>query len=128
MKDQKKWKNKNFLEAFKNSIKGIKYVYQNEFNIKIELSMAILAIVFGVIFDFSKIEFLILIITIVLVLFAEFVNTAIEATIDLFTEEFNEKAKIAKDIASSAVLLVSLNSVIIGFIIYGSKILYLLKK
>ena len=90
--------------------------------------MAILAIVFGVIFDFSKIEFLILIITIVLVLFAEFVNTAIEATIDLFTEEFNEKAKIAKDIASSAVLLVSLNSVIIGFIIYGSKILYLLKK
>ena len=122
---EKKWKNKNFLAAFKNALNGIKYVYENELNIKIELAIAILALVFGVVFEFTKFEFLILLLTIVFVLFAEFINTAFESVVDLYTEKYNEKAKIAKDIASSAVLIVAISSVIVGVILYGSKLLYI---
>jgi diacylglycerol kinase len=70
------------------------------------------------IFKISKIEWLILCITITLVLFGEFINTAIETTVDLYTEEKNEKAKIAKDVAAGAVVLTSLNAIIVGIIIF----------
>ena len=44
-------------------------------------------------------------------------NTAIEKTVDLFTERWNHKAKIAKDLAAGMMLLASLGSVIIGVLI-----------
>lgn len=118
-----KWKNRNFLVALRNSFNGIKYVLKTQRNIKIQLFFALLAIIMGIIFKISFLEFEILVITIFFVLVSETINTAIEATVDMYTEEFNEKAKIAKDVAAGAVLVSSLSSVIIGLLIFLPKIL-----
>ena len=59
----------------------------------------------------------------IFVLASEFFNTAIETTVDLCTEERNEKAKNAKDVAAGAVFLSSINAIIIGAIIFVPYIL-----
>ena len=121
MKD--KWKNKNFFEALKNALNGVKYTIKNENNIKVELIFAIFAIITSIVLKINIIEMVIIILIVFLVFFAEFINTTIENIVDLCTEEYNEKAKIAKDIAAGAVLIVSILSVIIGVLIFLPKIL-----
>lgn len=68
-------------------------------------------------------EFIAVFITISAVITAEMINTAIEATVDLATSEFNEKAKIAKDVAAGAVLVSAIFSAIIGFFIFYDRVL-----
>ena len=124
--NNKSWKNPNFFEALKHSIDGIFLVIKQERNIKIQLCFALFAVIMGIITKISSIEWLILVITICLVLYAELMNTALENTVDLITEEFNEKAKLAKDISSGAVLICAIMSVIVGIIIFLPKLLVMI--
>lgn len=121
-----KWKSKNFFDALKNSINGIFYVIKNEKNMKIELVFAILAIITSFFLKINAIEFIIILFVIFFVLFAEFINSAIEKVVDLYTLEYNETAKIAKDISAGAVTIVSFLSIIIGVIIFLPKIINIL--
>lgn len=123
-----KWSTSSFLKSFQYAINGVKYVLGTQRNILIQSVFGILAIALGFILKISAIDWLILSITIALVLFAEFVNTAIETTVDLFTEEYNEKAKIAKDVAAGGVVITAINSIVVGIIIFCERIInYFLK-
>lgn len=117
------FKNPTFFKALKNSLRGIFLSVIKERNIKIQLVMAVIAIICGFIFKISMIEWSILVITIFLVLITESLNTAIEITVDMITNEYNEKAKNIKDIAAGAVLLSAISSVIVGLIIFLPKFL-----
>ena len=121
------WKKQNFFKAFKNSLNGIFYTLKKERNIKIQLIIGILAVVLGVLLKISLIEWTILGITMFIVIVSELINTAIENTVDLITTEYNEKAKIAKDVAAGAVLIAAMNSVIVGILIFGTKIIYYIR-
>ncbi len=109
--------------ALKNSMAGIEHTLKTQRNLKIQIGFAILAIVCAFILDLNAIEWMILWLVIGSVLFAEMINTAIEIMLDLYTQEFNETVKIAKDIASGAVLISSIVSVIVGGILFLPKIL-----
>ncbi len=123
-----KWHNTNFLQALKYALNGVKYVYGTQRNIIFQSVFAILAILCGLFFKITTIEWLAIILTIFFVVTAEFINTAIETTVDLCTEEKNEKAKNAKDVAAGAVLLTSINAVIIGLIVFMPYIIEIFKK
>lgn len=123
-----KWHNTNFLQALKYALNGVKYVYGTQRNIIFQSVFGILAILCGLFFKITTIEWLAIILTIFFVVTAEFINTAIETTVDLCTEEKNEKAKNAKDVAAGAVLLTSINAVIIGLIVFMPYIIEIFKK
>lgn len=127
MKKENKTYNSNFLEALKNAYTGIIHIFKTQKNIRIQTIIAILAIIIGIILKLNKIEFIFLITSIFFVLFAEAINTAIEATVDLYTDKFHPKAKIAKDVAAGAVILASLNSVVVAVFLFGDKILQFIK-
>ncbi len=87
----------------------------------------ILVIIFGIVFKINITEWIICITLFGLVISLELINTAIEIVVDMITLEKNEKAKKAKDISASAVLISALSSAIIGLIIFIPKLLTLLK-
>ena len=122
---ENKWKNQTFFKALKNALNGIIYTIKTQRNIKIQSSIAIIAILCGFLFNLTNTEWVILTITIFLVLITELFNTAIETVVDMYTEEYNEKAKIAKDVSSGAVLMMSICSVCIGLILFVPKIIKL---
>ena len=57
-------------------------------------------------------------VVILLVISSEMINTAIEEMVNLITSEHKKEAKIAKDVAAGMVLVTSVGSVIIGFLIF----------
>lgn len=117
----KPFKNKNFLEALKNSIKGIITAFLMERNIKIDVIIAVFVIMISLILKFNYIELIMIIFAIGIVLTAEMFNSAIENIVDLITTEYNERAKIIKDISSGAVLFSSITAAIVGIVILINK-------
>ena len=94
----KKTSNSNFLDAWKNAIDGIIYATTTQRNVKIQLVIAVLVVIVSLFFDLSRAEFLCFLFTIILILFAEMCNTAIETVVDLYVDVYHPKAKIAKDV------------------------------
>jgi diacylglycerol kinase (ATP) len=117
MSNQEFINHKSWKAAFKNAFEGCFYAFTTQRNFIIHLILSLLAIILAWWLKISFERFLFLIFAIVFGLTIEMVNTAFEKTIDLITEEFNLKAKIAKDLAAGMMLLVSLGLAIIGFLI-----------
>lgn len=99
---------KRFFNSVKNSINGYIYAYTNEQSLTIHAILTILVLLSGFYFNISKMQWAILVVVMAMVIIAELLNTAIEATVDLITKEYNELAKIAKDCASAAVFTASI--------------------
>lgn len=117
---------RTFKGSVKNCLDGISYVTKNEKNFKREIALGIIALILSYILKIDKIEFIIILTMICLVLTAEIINTAIERAVDLVTKEYHELARIAKDVSAGSVLVTSIFSLIIGIIIFISKIITLL--
>lgn len=106
------------LLSFKYAFVGLKDAVKEEPHLKFHLSFALLVVAFGFYFNISRLDWITVIILIGLVLTAELTNTAIEAVVDSFTQREHPTAKYAKDIASGAVLILAIVSVITGAIIF----------
>ena len=116
---------KKLVDTFNNAINGIINTVRTERNMKIHLVAAILVLIACFFFDISRVEFLILVITITMVMSAEVVNTAIEAVVDMSTNYYHPLAKIAKNAAAGAVLITAINAVIVGYVIFWDKLTHI---
>lgn len=112
--------------SFGFAIAGIKYVFSTQRNAKIHVTISLLIIGVGLLLQISATQWAILLLTIGLVLFAEMLNTVVEALVDLVSPDFHPLAKIAKDVAAGAVFLLAIISTIIGLIILGPALWQLL--
>ncbi len=107
--------NSNFIDACNNAVNGIVYSTSSQTNIRKQLILGAIVLILSLFYDFSTTEFLCLTFAIFFVIFAEMINTAIETLVDLYTDVYHPKAKIAKDVAAGAVLFASINSVIVAY-------------
>ena len=113
----------NILKSFKYAYSGISYVLKTSRNFKIQLIFAVISLMIGFLLQISQSNYVILIATIMSVLILEILNTSIESIVDLVVKkEFSSLAKISKDTSAGAVLLASINSVIIALYIFFPKI------
>lgn len=117
---------RNFITSVKDCFNGLGFVMSNEDNFKREIILAILTLIASAVLKVSRIEFIIIVLVIALVIVCEIFNTAIEKTVDLYTKEYNETAKIAKDVSASAVFTMCFFAVIVGVIIFVPKIIELI--
>ncbi len=114
---------KNVLTSFKYALNGIYYVFKTSRNFKIQLVFALTSLITAFLLNISISNYCILIATIMSVLILEILNTSIESIVDLLVKkEFSSLAKISKDTSAGAVLLASINSVIIAVSIFFPKI------
>ncbi len=113
----------NVFKSFKYAFSGISYVLITSRNFKIQLIFAVTSLMIGFLLQISQSNYVILIATIMSVLILEILNTSIESIVDLVVKkEFSNLAKISKDTSAGAVLLASINSVIIAVYIFVPKI------
>ena len=113
----------NLLKSFKYAFSGISYVLKTSRNFKIQLIFAVTSLIIGFLLKISLSNYVFLIATIMSVLILEILNTSIESIVDLVVKnEFSSLAKISKETSAGAVLLASINSVIIAVYIFVPKI------
>lgn len=108
-------------KSFGYAFRGIWAVIARERNIRIHLTFMALVILAGVILKISLTEWFVCMIFFALVISLELVNTAIEACVDLVTEERKPLARLAKDAAAGAVLVSAILAAITGLIIFLPK-------
>ena len=120
--NKKRTYNKSFLDSWVNAINGIIYATTTQGNVKKQLIIIAFAIVLSLLFELSRIEFIAIILSVVLIIITEMINTGIETLVDLYTDIYHPKAKIAKDVGAGAVVISALNMVIISYFIFFDKI------
>ena len=116
---------KLFLKSFKYCFEGMRYAFYTEQNIIVMFVIAIISLILGIFLKINYTERLVIVLLIGIVMSLEMVNCAIEATVDLVTEEKKPMAKVAKDCASGAVGIISIIALIIGIMIFLPKIIAL---
>ncbi len=104
--------------SFKNAFAGFFWAIRTQPNFRVHFTLAVFALILGVILQITKIEMVIIVFTIVLVLAAEMINTSLESMTDLVTKEWRQEAKIAKDVSAGMVLLTSFGAVAVGLFIF----------
>lgn len=118
-----KGRKRTFLDSVKNCLDGISYTITHENNFKREMVIGILTVILSLVLKISILEWVIIILLINFVLVCELINTSLEKAVDLYTKEFNETAKIVKDVAGASVFVMCIFSAIIGMIIFLPKII-----
>lgn len=118
----------DIFNKFKYSFQGMAYCFTHETSFIFETIAMFFVIVFGIIFKITFIEWIFSVLSLLLVMEVEFLNTAIEATVDMVTEKFHPLAKIAKDCGSAATCMASFMALIVNLIIFIPKLMELLIK
>ncbi|MBU1179520.1 diacylglycerol kinase family protein [Patescibacteria group bacterium] len=106
------------IKSFVNAFKGIKTVFKEEQNFRIQIFIAILVVILMNIFTLSIAEKSVLILLILSVLVLELFNSILERLVDVFKPRVHSYIKDIKDIAAGAVLLSSVGAVFVAIVIF----------
>ncbi len=115
-------KKRSFLKSFNNAANGLVHSFKSEKNMRIHFAVAGVVMIFALVFEFSKLEFIALTGAIVLVLFAELINTALEYAVDASVGEFHPLIRVCKDISAGAVLLTAFYAVFVGYLLFYDRL------
>ena len=113
----------NFLvsraHSFQHAFHGWVYVLRTQRNAWIHAVVTTLVVLVAVWLRLAPRDWAILLLTIALVWTAEFINTALEAVVDLASPQHHPLAKVGKDVGAAAVLIAALTSILVGLLILG---------
>ena len=105
----------SFLHAFH----GLWFVIRTQRNAWIHAVVTILVVLMAFWLRLQTRDWAILFMTIALVWTAEFINTALEAVVDLASPEQHPLAKVGKDVGAAAVLVAAMAAILVGLLILG---------
>jgi diacylglycerol kinase len=109
--------------SFEHAFNGWWFVLRTQRNawIHAAISTAVLLVAFWLHLPLR--DWAVLFLTIALVWTAEFINTALEAVVDLASPQQHPLAKVGKDVGAAAVMLAALASILVGLLILGPPLL-----
>jgi diacylglycerol kinase (ATP) len=105
-------------DSFKWALNGIMFTLRTERNFRIHIIVMGYVMFFASFYDFSKTEYIFLLLLFAGVTTAEMVNTAVERVVNLVVEKYDVQAKIAKDVAAGGVLIMAVCSVVAGGLLF----------
>jgi diacylglycerol kinase (ATP) len=115
------------LHAFGHAFKGWWHVIRTQRNAWLHAIITTLVIAVGFWLQISGRDWAVLLLTIALVWTAEFINTALEAVVDLASPQHHPLAKVGKDVGAAAVLIAALTSILVGILILGPPLIVKLR-
>lgn len=105
---------RDLVGPFRVALGGLVYTFKTQRHMRFHLYVVLIVVMLGILVNLQLREMLVLLFTISLVLVAEMFNSAIEATVDLVSPNYNPMAKFAKDIAAGAVLITTIIALAVG--------------
>lgn len=107
------------LASFRYAFHGWRYALRTQRNVWIHTAVAAAALILGLWLKLPPRDWALLVLTAAMVFAAEFLNTSIEAIVDLASPEIHPLAKIGKDMGAAAVLVAALAAILVGLLILG---------
>jgi len=113
----------SFLKSRWHSIaiafEGVQYLLRTQRNAWIHAAITLFVLVMGAVFRITRLEWIVILLTIAVVWATESLNTAMEVLIDFVSPEQRPMAKTCKDVSAAGVLIASLVAIVIGVLIFG---------
>jgi diacylglycerol kinase len=113
--------------SFRSAFAGWWYVLKTQRNAWIHALVSVFVVLLGLTLRIPHRDWAVIILAMALVWTAEFLNTALEAIVDLASPQENELARTGKDVGAAAVLIAAISSVLIGLLILGPPLWQALK-
>ncbi len=107
------------VDSFRHAFRGWSYVLHTQRNAWIHSAIATVVLIVGLWLGLPPRDWAVLVLTAALVFMAEFINTSIEAVVDLASPQEHPLAKIGKDVGAAAVLISALAAIVVGLLILG---------
>ncbi|WP_274458551.1 diacylglycerol kinase family protein [Fructobacillus sp. CRL 2054] len=112
-------RNRNFFKSLFNAIKGILLVLVRERNMRFHVGFALIVLAGGLYLGLNRSEWLWVVIGVFLAIYGEFVNTVVEAVIDLMVDKrYHPLAGLVKDVSAGMVLVSVAAEMVILFLIF----------
>lgn len=108
-----------FWVSFKYAGEGLWHAVRTQRNFRIHLVFTVAIVALGLWLNLSRESWAVLALTIGIVLVTEMMNTAAEALVDLASPDYHPLAKLVKDVAAGAVLLIAIVSIVVGLLVLG---------
>ncbi|MCL6639112.1 MAG: diacylglycerol kinase [Firmicutes bacterium] len=109
---------KKFARSLSFAVAGIIHAVESQRHMRFHIVASLFALGLGLYLRVNYRELLFIFMAITLVIMAELFNTAIEAAIDLFTNETHPLARVAKNVAAGAVLVTAVNALVVAYLIF----------
>jgi diacylglycerol kinase (ATP) len=107
------------VKSFHYAFEGWWFVLRTQHNAWIHAVVTLAIVALGLWLGLPRRDWAVLILTFMAVWMAEFMNTAIEAVVDMTMPDIHPLAKVAKDVAAAAVLVGALGAVLVGLLLLG---------
>jgi diacylglycerol kinase len=88
----------------------------------IHITAATAVVILGVALHISTGDWCLIAFAMGFVFAAEAFNTAVEVLTDLVSPEYNDKAKVVKDVSAAGVLIAAITAVVIGVVVFGGRV------
>ena len=111
------------LRSFGNAFRGWWHVVRTQRNAWIHVVVTVVVLGLSVWLRLNARDWAVIVLTAALVFVTEFLNTAIEAAVDLASPQIHPLAKVAKDVSAGAVLIAAIAAVLVGLLILGPPLL-----
>lgn len=118
MKLDRRFNPRAYAASFKHAFEGVLDAYRSQRHMRVHFLFMGLNILLALVYKLSALEVALLMVCITLVVFAEMVNTVIEATLNIVTETYHPITRFAKDVSAGAVLVCAVNACMVGALIY----------
>lgn len=117
-----------FIDSVNCAIEGILHAARTQKHMRNHFLAALVMLTAVLFLRLPAVEFALLTVSICFVLFAEMINTAIEAVVDMVSPEYNHLAKVAKDVAAGGVLIAATGAAVMGYLILSRYIFPIYKE
>ena len=117
---QRSW---NRIDSFRYAFAGLWYMLRTQRNAWIHAAFTVVVVAVGFWLALDALEWALIVLSIGGVWMAEFVNTALEAVVDLASPDIHPLARVGKDVAAGAVLVGAGTAVMVGLLVLGPPLL-----
>jgi len=107
------------IASFGHALAGLAHVLKTQRNAWIHALASLAVVVLALWLQLSLTHWALLFLAMAMVWMAEFVNSALEATVDLASPQVHPLAKVGKDVGAAAVLIAAASAALVGFLILG---------
>jgi diacylglycerol kinase (ATP) len=112
----------SLLQSFNHAFQGIVYAVRHQRNMRIHLIIGVGVMVGSILLDLSRNELVAVLLSVMFVLVTELINSAVEAVVDMLTDQFDPRAKAAKDLSAGAVLVAAMSALVVAYLVLADRL------
>lgn len=113
------------LQSFNHAFQGLVEAVRHQRNMRIHLLLGFLVLIVSIFLNLSRLQLVAIFVAVALVFITEMINSAIEAVVDMITDQPDPRAKFAKDLAAGAVLVAAVNALVVAYLVLADRLTHI---